>query len=236
MPRETRSSQRTKSPTKSINSATAGIKIILIKSDYSIYFAAKLPTKSTIVSGCGWPSNDALMLEYHDNEWGVPTHDDRKLFEYMLLDAFQAGLSWRTVLHKRLNFAAAFAQFDVNKVAQFDASHIDTLMSDSGIIRNRLKINAAITNARLFIDVQREFGSFDAFIWRFTNGVVIDRRWTDLVQIPTRNDESDAMSVELRRRGFRFVGTTICYAFMQAIGMINDHLVSCPRHAAVQKL
>ncbi|HEY4155376.1 MAG TPA: DNA-3-methyladenine glycosylase I [Puia sp.] len=176
---------------------------------------------------CHWPAEDALMIQYHDEEWGVPVHDDRKLFEFLVLDAFQAGLSWRTVLYKRQAFRKAFSNFDAKKVAKFDEARIETLMQDEGIIRNRLKIKAAITNAQLFLGIQKEFGSFDEYIWRFTGGRSITNKRRDKKNIPATSAESDEMSTDLRNRGFKFVGSTICYAFMQAAGMVNDHLTSC---------
>ncbi len=179
---------------------------------------------------CTWPGDDALMIKYHDEEWGVPVHDDRKLFEFLVLDAFQAGLSWRTILYKRDAFRKAFANFDYKKVAKFDEAKEEVLMQDAGIIRNKLKIKGTITNARLFMDVQKEFGSFDKYIWQFTGGKTIDGKRKLTSEIPAVSPESDAMSADLRKRGFKFVGSTICYAFMQAAGMINDHLVSCPCH------
>lgn len=179
---------------------------------------------------CGWPGDDPLMIAYHDKEWGVPVHDDSKLFEFMVLDAFQAGLSWRTVLHKRENFRKAFAGFDVRKVAAFGQREIDILLQDAGIIRNRQKILATIHNARLFLEVASEFGSFDKYIWQFTGGGTLRNKLTKLSEIPATSPESDAMSKDLKKRGFKFVGSTICYAFMQAAGMVNDHLVSCSRY------
>lgn len=174
------------------------------------------------------------MQAYHDEEWGTPLHDDRKLFEFLVLDAFQAGLSWRTVLHKRAAFRKAFAGFDPERVARFTEERQALLMQDARIIRNGLKIKAAITNAQRFLEVQQEFGSFDRYIWQFTNGKTINRKPKDNAGIPVRCAESDAMSQDLVKRGFKFVGTTICYAFMQATGMVNDHVLSCPRHKAVK--
>jgi len=182
------------------------------------------------VSRCPWPSNDPLMIAYHDNEWGVPLHDDRKLFEFMVLDCFQAGLSWRTVLHKRENFRKAFDNFNFRKIAKYDQKKIDSLLHDSGIIRNNAKINGTIQNARCFLEVQKEFGSFDHYIWQFTNGQPVINKWQNLNELPTRSELSDQMSRELVKRGFKFVGSTICYAFIQAIGMVNDHLTTCFRH------
>jgi DNA-3-methyladenine glycosylase I len=183
-----------------------------------------------LVSRCPWPSNDPLMIAYHDNEWGVPLHDDRKLFEFMVLDCFQAGLSWRTVLHKRENFRKALDNFDFRKIAKYDQKKIDSLLQDSGIIRNNAKINGTIKNARCFLEVQKEFVTFDQYIWQFTNGQTVINKWQNLNEIPARSELSDQMSRELVKRGFKFVGSTICYAFIQAIGMVNDHLSSCFRH------
>jgi DNA-3-methyladenine glycosylase I len=182
------------------------------------------------VRRCPWPEGNEQMIRYHDTEWGVPLHDDRKLFEFLVLDAFQAGLSWAIVLKKRDGFRMAFSDFDPRKVAMYDGRKVRTLLADAGIIRNRMKIEATIANARAFLAVQREFGSFDRYIWQFTGGATKRNRWRALGQLPCRSDESDAMSRDLKARGFRFVGSTICYAFMQAAGMVNDHLVSCFRY------
>ncbi len=179
---------------------------------------------------CTWPGEDTLMQQYHDEEWGVPLHNDQKLFEFMILDAFQAGLSWKTILHKRENFRKAFANFDVAKVAKFTDEKIEQLILDAGIIRNRQKIVATVNNARLFMDVQKEFGSFDKYIWQFTDHKTIDGKRTSTGQVPAKSPESDAMSKDLQKRGFKFTGSTICYAFMQAAGMVNDHLVTCYRY------
>jgi len=182
------------------------------------------------LSRCNWPGTDDLMIDYHDREWGQPLHDDRKLFEYMVLDAFQAGLSWKTILHRREGFRKAFADFDPQKVARFSEKKMETLMQDTGIIRNRLKIRATVSNARLFLEVQKEFGSFDRYIWQFTGGKTIqNHRRPDEPPVAT-SPESDEMSKDLKKRGFRFVGSTICYAFMQAAGMVNDHHSSCFRY------
>lgn len=189
----------------------------------------------TEISRCSWPGNDKLMIAYHDTEWGVPVHDDRKLFEFMVLDAFQAGLSWRTILHKRQNFRRAFADFNIREVARFDEKRYNQLLTDAGIIRNRAKIRATIDNAARFMEIQKEFGSFDRYIWRFTAGQTIVNRWKTLAEIPTRSPEAEAMSADLIQRGFRFVGPTICYAFMQAAGMVNDHLTSCFRWCELQE-
>lgn len=176
---------------------------------------------------CNWPGEDALMIKYHNKEWGKPVHDDRKLFEFLILESFQAGLSWRTVLHKRDNFRKAFAGFDVKKVSRFDKRKVGSLMKDAGIIRNRLKIEAAINNAKRFMEVQKEFGSFDKYVWQFTGGKTIVNRPKQLKDLPAKTKISDAMSEDMGRRGFKFRGSTICYAFMQAVGMVDDHLVGC---------
>ncbi len=173
------------------------------------------------------------MIAYHDTEWGVPLHDDRAHFEFLVLDAAQAGLSWRTVLHKRENYRRAFDGFDPVKVARYTDRKVAQLLQDPGIIRNRLKIHAAITNARQFLAVQAEFGSFDKYIWQFVGGQPKPNHWRALAELPARTAESDAMSRDLKRRGFQFVGSTICYAYMQAAGMVNDHVVSCFRHRQV---
>lgn len=184
---------------------------------------------------CAWPANDPHMLRYHDEEWGVPVHDDRKHFEFLILEGAQAGLSWRTVLHKRAAYRVAFAGFDPRRVARFDARKVKTLMNNAGIIRNRLKIESAISNARAFLAVQKEFGSFDRYVWRFVGGRPIINRWTTLRKLPARTSESDALSIDLKQRGFRFVGSTIVYAHMQATGMVNDHVLHCYRHRALAR-
>jgi len=184
---------------------------------------------------CSWPSTNPLMIEYHDKEWGVPLHDDRKLFEFIILDAFQAGLSWNTILNKRKNFEKAFDNFDAVKISKYTEKKFDSLMNDAGIIRNRLKIQSTITNAKAFLLVQKEFGSFDKYIWQFTGGKTKVNKWKSIKEMPAKSKESDAMSKDLLKRGFRFVGSTICYAFMQAAGMVNDHIVSCTRYKEVQK-
>lgn len=185
---------------------------------------------------CAWPSNDELMMAYHDTEWGVPVTDDRKHFEYLVLDCFQAGLSWRTVLYKRENFRKAFAKFDFKKVAKFTEDDYERLMGDAGIIRNRLKILGTIQNAKMFLEVQKEFGSFNEYIWQFTKGKQINSKIGTMKQIPAKTEVSDAMSKDLVKRGFKFVGSTICYAYMQAAGMVNDHELSCHRHKACAAL
>ena len=176
------------------------------------------------------------MIEYHDREWGAPTHDDLEHFEYIVLDSFQAGLSWRTILHKRENFRAAFADFDPERVARFGARDVNRLLKDAGIVRHRQKIEATIGNARAFLELCDAEGGFDRWIWQFTGGVTIANAWSSLHQVPARTAESDAMSAALRKRGFRFVGSTICYAYMQAAGMVNDHATTCFRHAEVAGL
>jgi len=182
---------------------------------------------------CLWAKGD-LYIAYHDTEWGVPVHDDRKLFEFLVLEGAQAGLSWITILKKRENYRRAFDNFDVRKVARYDSRKIKKLLADPGIVRNRLKIAAAVQNAKAFLAVQEEFGSFDAYMWRFTGGRTIGNRWKSLRDVPARTPESDAMSKDLIQRGFRFVGSTICYAHMQAVGMVNDHTVDCFRHAELR--
>ncbi len=179
---------------------------------------------------CAWAGTDPLYVAYHDDEWGAPVHDDRKLFEFLILEGAQAGLSWSTILKKRKNYRQAFDHFYARKIARYDARKVAKLLSDTGIVRNRLKIEAAIQNAKAFLTVQREFGSFDAYIWHFVGGKPKQNAWKKLAQIPTQTPESQAMSRDLIKRGFRFVGPTICYAFMQAVGMVNDHTVDCFRY------
>ena len=184
---------------------------------------------------CDWPGDDPLMIEYHDEEWGVPVHDDRLLFEYLVLDAFQAGLSWRTILHKRENFRAAFDDFDPERIAEYGETERERLLADAGIVRNRQKIDSTISNAREFLRLQEEHGSFDEWIWRFTDGGTIQNAHGTLGDVPATSPESDAMSAALKAEGFKFVGSTICYAFMQAAGMVNDHVISCFRHAELAR-
>ena len=179
---------------------------------------------------CEWANGSELLQSYHDNEWGVETHDDRKLFEFIILDGAQAGLSWSTILNKREGYRKAFDNFDVKKIAAYTDKDISRLLADPGIVRNRLKVASAITNARAFLLVQKEFGSFDRYIWQFVGGKPIRNSWKKLTDIPASTPESDAMSKDLKKRGFKFVGTTICYAFMQAAGMVNDHVVGCFRY------
>jgi DNA-3-methyladenine glycosylase I len=183
------------------------------------------------ITRCAWPGQDPLMIEYHDREWGAPVHDDRKHFEFLVLEAAQAGLSWKTVLYKREGYRKAFADFDPNKVARFDQRRIDKLLLDAGIIRNRQKIEAAIKNAKLFLAVQKEFGSFDAYCWQFVGGTPKVNRRRGIKDVPVTTPESDAFSKDLKKRGFGFVGSTVIYAHMQAVGMVNDHVVHCFRHA-----
>ena len=186
---------------------------------------------------CPWPGTvHQAYIDYHDHEWGVPVHDDRKQFEFLLLEGAQAGLSWWTVLNKRENYRRLFAQFDPEKVARFTTKRVEKLLADPGIIRNRLKVNAAITNAKAFLEVQEEFGSFDKYIWQFVDGQPIQNRRRRLKDLPATTPESDALSKDLKRRGFKFVGSTIVYAHMQAVGMVNDHLVSCFRHKECSRL
>ena len=186
---------------------------------------------------CGWakPANP-LYIAYHDDEWGVPSHDERHLFEMLILEGAQAGLAWETILNKRAAYRRAFAAFDATRVARFDARRQAVLLGDAGIVRNRLKIAAAVANARAFLDVQDEFGSFDAYLWRFVDGRPLQAERRSLGDVPARTDVSDALSKDLRRRGFKFVGTTICYAYMQAVGLVNDHVMECFRRAAVARL
>jgi DNA-3-methyladenine glycosylase I len=181
---------------------------------------------------CEWAKSD-LMIKYHDDEWGVPVHDDRTLFEFITLEGAQAGLRWETILKKRENYREAFDNFDVRVIAQYDKRKIERLLKNPGIIRNRLKIAATVQNARACIDIIEEFGSFDTYIWRFVNGKQIGNRWKSLSGIPSKTPVSDAMSKSLTSRGFKFVGSTICYAFMQAVGMVNDHMTGCFRYRQV---
>ena len=182
---------------------------------------------------CPWAGSDPLYIEYHDSEWGVPLHDDRKLFEFLLLDGFQAGLSWIVILKKRSNYRKAFDYFDARKIATYGNRKVTQLLSNKGIIRNKLKIEAAVQNAKSFLLIHDEFGSFNDYIWQFTGGKTIRNTWKTLDQIPAWTEESVSMSKDLKKRGFKFVGPTICYAFMQAAGMVNDHLVGCFRYHQV---
>ena len=181
---------------------------------------------------CPWCGDDELYVKYHDEEWGVPVHDDQKLFEFLVLEGFQAGLSWRTILYKRGNFRTAFDNFDAEKIAGYNKTKVNSLLKNAGIIRNRLKIAATITNAKAYLNILDKHTSFDKYIWQFTGGKVKKNKWKSLKQIPARTKESDAMSKKLLEDGFKFVGSTICYAHMQATGMVNDHLVDCFRYSA----
>ncbi|MEM7031342.1 MAG: DNA-3-methyladenine glycosylase I [Chloroflexota bacterium] len=187
-----------------------------------------------MVTRCGWCGDDPLYISYHDQEWGVPLHDDQQLFEFLILEGAQAGLSWITILRKREAFREAFDQFDPQKVARYDEQDVAQLMQNAAIIRNKLKINAAINNAQLFLEIQTEFDSFDAYIWQFVEGRTIQNTWRSLADVPDFTAESEAMSKALKKRGFKFVGPTICYALMQATGMVNDHIVDCFRHAELR--
>ncbi len=182
---------------------------------------------------CAWVPNNPLMITYHDIEWGVPIHDDKRLFEFLILEGAQAGLTWETVLKKRENYRKAFSNFDPAKIAQYTSKDIKHLLSDAGIIRNKLKIQGAITNAKKVLEIKEEFGSFDKYIWNFVSGKPIKHRFRSFKDIPATTKESDGMSKELRKRGFKFVGSTICYAFMQAVGMVNDHTIDCFRYDEV---
>lgn len=185
---------------------------------------------------CDWCLSSERMIKYHDEEWGVPVHDDLKLFEFIVLDTFQAGLSWSTVLNKRENFSKAFAEFNPEKIARFSEVKIEKLLTDPGIIRNRLKVVGTVSNAKAFLKIQKEEGSFDKFIWQFTGGKTIVNARNHIKELPASSKESDAMSKALKDKGFKFVGTTICYAFMQAAGMVNDHLSDCFRYKEVKRI
>lgn len=185
--------------------------------------------KSSTKNRCEWSGQNQLMIEYHDQEWGVPVHDDRLLFEFLILEGAQAGLTWQTILNKRETYRKAFHNFDVKKISKYTQKDVDRLLADPGIIRNRLKVAAAIINAKKFIEIQNEFGSFDAYIWQFVKGQPLQNKIKSLKDIPATTEQSIIMSKDLLKRGFKFVGPTICYAFMQAVGMVNDHEVSCFR-------
>ena len=191
---------------------------------------------STDEKRCPWCLSHDIYVQYHDEDWGVPVHDDRELFEKLILDGAQAGLSWLTILKKRENYRRAYQGFDIERVARYTEKDEQRLLQDEGIVRNRLKIKASILNAKATLVVQKEFGSLDAFLWSFVGGKPIQNKRQGMGDLPARTAESDAMSKALLKRGFKFVGSTICYAFMQAVGMVNDHLVTCPRHQAVAKL
>jgi len=193
-------------------------------------------SETLTVKRCAWALSSQQYLEYHDKEWGVPVHDDRKLFEMLILEGVQAGLSWSLILKKREGYLQAFDGFDAHKIAQYDDRKVQELLANPEIVRNRLKIRAAIQNARAFLGLQSQYGSFDAFLWRFVGGQPMQNAWQTLQEIPANTRESDTVSKELKRQGFTFVGTTICYAFMQAVGMVNDHIVECFRWQEVQAL
>ena len=212
--------------------ALAHVKLRLPNLEASIRIFMNPTRTSTPLPRCPWATTP-LGIRYHDREWGVAQHDDRVLFEFLILEGAQAGLSWNTILEKRDNYRRVFDHFDARKVARYDAHKVQTLLADAGIVRNRLKIAAAIRNANAFLAVQKEFGSFDAYIWRFVAGRPVRNVWKTLKQIPARTPQSDAMSKDLLARGFKFVGPTICYAFMQAVGMVNDHLVDCFRYSKI---
>ena len=190
--------------------------------------------RSQLKIRCPWSGNDPLYIKYHDQEWGVPVHDDRKLFEFLVLEGFQAGLSWRTILYKRENFRKAFDNFDAEKIARYNKKKVDKLLNDAGIVRNRLKIAATITNAKAYLKIIEKYSSFDKYLWQFTDGKVIKNKWKSMREIPAKTKESDLMSKVLLQDGFKFVGSTICYAHMQATGMVNDHLVNCYRYIKVK--
>jgi len=184
---------------------------------------------------CPWPSDDKLMIKYHDKEWGVPLHNDKKLFEFLILEGFQAGLSWRIILYKRENFRKAFDDFDFNKVEKYDRRKINSLLKDAGIVRNKLKVEGAVANAKAFLQVRKEFGTFDKYIWSFVNGKTVQNKFKSLKELPAKTELSDKISEDLKKRGFKFVGSTIVYAHMQATGMVNDHVVSCYRYKEINK-
>jgi len=191
--------------------------------------------KSNILIRCAWSGSDPLYQAYHDKEWGVPVHDDRRFFEMLILEGAQAGLSWSTILRKRENYRVAFDGFDPEKVSRYSKTRVDKLMKNEGIVRNRLKIESTVLNARAFLAVQKEFGSFDRYLWQFVGGKPLMNHWRTTKEIPASTPESDALSKDLKKRGFKFVGTTICYAFMQAVGMVNDHSTDCFRYAHLNK-
>lgn len=193
-------------------------------------------TRTNSVKRCEWSTSDPLYIEYHDTEWGVPLHDDRQIFEFLCLEGAQAGLSWITILKKRDNYRKAFDGFDPQKVARYDDKRIALLLQNPGIVRNRLKVNAFVTNARAFLNVQKEFGTFDKYVWQFVGYKPKQNHWKTMREIPSSTHESDALSKDLKQRGFTFVGSTICYAHMQATGMVNDHLVGCHRYKIVARL
>ncbi len=189
-----------------------------------------------IVKRCAWASNDPQMIEYHDKEWSTPIHDDRLLFEFLILEGAQAGLSWSTILRKREHFRNAFDNFDYNKIAKYNEQNVEKLMNNEGIIRNRRKIEAVIENARALLKVQKEFGSFNKYIWKFVNYKTIDNKFKELSELPSKTEYSEQMSKDLKKRGFKFIGPTICYAFMQAVGMVNDHVIDCFRYKEINEI
>jgi len=189
-----------------------------------------------MVKRCAWASNAPQMIEYHDKEWGTPIHDDRLLFEFLILEGAQAGLSWSTILRKRENFRNAFDNFDYNKIAKYNEKNIEKLMTNEGIIRNRRKIEAVIANARALIKVQKEFSSFDKYIWKFVNYKTINNKFKELSELPSKTEQSEQMSKDLKKRGFKFIGPTICYAFMEAVGIVNDHVIECFRHNEINQI
>jgi len=185
---------------------------------------------------CSWCGNDPTYIDYHDNEWGVPLHDDRLLFEFLVLEGAQAGLSWITILKKRDNYRLAFDSFDCETVAKYSSADVERLLGNPGIVRNRLKINSAIKNAKAVLKIKEEFGSLDSYLWSFVDGVPIENKWSSMEQVPAKTELSDKLSKDLKKRGFNFVGSTICYAFMQATGMVNDHTTDCFRHKEVSTI
>ena len=189
-----------------------------------------------MMTRCGWCGSDALYVAYHDNEWGVPVHDDQRLFEFLILEGAQAGLSWLTILKKRENYRKAFDHFDYEQIARYSSRELDQLLTNPGIVRNRLKIAAAVKNARATLNIKDQFGSLDAFLWRYVDGLPRQNCWKSMAEVPAQSKESDLMSKDLKKRGFTFVGSTICYAFMQATGMVNDHTTDCFRHQEIRQL
>ncbi len=189
-----------------------------------------------MVNRCRWAGNDDQMISYHDLEWGTPIHDDQLLFEFLILEGAQAGLSWSTILKKRENYRKAFDNFNYDKIVKYNEQKVEELLGNKGIIRNRLKVEAVITNAKAFLNVQKEFGSFDKYIWKFVNYKTIDNKFKELSELPSKTEQSEQMSKDLKKRGFKFVGPTICYAFMQAVGMVNDHVQNCFRYEEITKL
>ncbi|MDH3329099.1 MAG: DNA-3-methyladenine glycosylase I [Desulfobulbaceae bacterium] len=192
--------------------------------------------KYQYIQRCEWAGSGEVEQAYHDSEWGVPVHDDRLLFEFLILEGAQAGLSWATILKKREEYRKAFDNFDAMKIAGYSDKKNQELLQNPGIIRNRLKVNAAVTNARAFLKIQEQYGSFDSYIWSFTGGKVLNNAWQDIKSIPVNTPESDAMSKDLKKKGFKFVGSTICYSYMQAVGMVNDHIIDCFRYAEIMRL